>query len=89
MRGNWSGIDRAAAVAREGRLMTAAEFRQAGEFLFGESWHGAMASILDANLRSVQRWASGAERNPVPDHAAADVARLVAIKQRRQAERPA
>lgn len=62
--------------------MTAPEFAAAGEYLFGDSWQSQLARLLDVNLRTVQRWAAG--QNPVPDHAARDVAALVAMKQRRQ-----
>lgn len=38
--------------------------RRAGVLMFGSDWAPRMADALDVNLRSVQRWTSGAQ--PIP-----------------------
>lgn len=47
-----------------------------GTELFGRGWHGPVADLLEINLRTVQRWASG--KNDVPEHAQAV---LIAVRE--------
>lgn len=44
--------------------MTASEFREVGEALYGPYWQGALAADLGVNTRTVRRWVSGANRVP-------------------------
>ena len=56
--------------------MTAAEFRQAGETLFGrEGWQMCMAKLLSTNIRTVQRWANG--QNEIPTDVGPVLSKLI------------
>ena len=49
--------------------MTDSFIARIGRALYGERWQSAMARELDVNIRTVQRWAAGAEP-PMPAYAA-------------------
>lgn len=57
-----------------------------GAELFGPNWQAPVAELLEINLRTVQRWASG--RNPVPDHAREMLLALLRLVRRYRASAP-
>lgn len=59
--------------------MTPADLHAIGAFLYGGGWQTALANALDVNIRTVQRWASGAVS--APPGAQDEIIGLVAAKQ--------
>lgn len=59
--------------------MTPADLHAIGAFLYGGGWQTALADALRVNLRTVQRWVSGAV--VPPPGAQAEIVDLVAAKQ--------
>lgn len=60
--------------------MTHPELKRLASAVWGPLWHRPLADVLEVNLRTVQRWASGTV--PVPDWIADDPQLIAAIRDR-------